>query len=59
MKAKKTGKWVFPFLLVLILLLTYTSFFGVENYYGDTRQVTFKGAKDIRWGIDIRGGVLS
>lgn len=57
MKAKKTGKWVFPFLLVLILLLTYTSFFGVENYYGDTREIYFKGAKDIRWGIDIRGGV--
>ncbi len=57
MKAKKTGKWVFPILLVFILLLTYTAFFGVENYYGDTRQITFKGAKDIRWGIDIRGGV--
>lgn len=57
MKAKKTGKWVFPFLLILILLLTYTSFFGVENYYGDAREITFKGAKDIRWGIDIRGGV--
>lgn len=57
MKAKKTGKWVFPFLLILILLLTYTSFFGIESYYGDTREITFKGAKDIRWGIDIRGGV--
>lgn len=57
MKSKKTGKWVFPFLLVLILLLTYTAFFGVSNYYGDTRQLYLKGAQDIRWGIDIRGGV--
>ena len=57
MKAKKRGKWVFPVLLVFILLLTYTAFFGVENYYGDNREIIFKGAKDIRWGIDIRGGV--
>ena len=57
MKAKKTGKWVFPILLILILFLTYTSFFGVDNYYGDIREITFKSASDIRWGIDIRGGV--
>ncbi len=57
MKTKKTGKWVFPIILVLILFLTYTSFFGIENYYGDNREIIFKGASDIRWGIDIRGGV--
>lgn len=57
MKAKVTGKWVFFVVFVLILALTYTAFFGVENYYGDTRQVYVKGANDIRWGIDIRGGV--
>ncbi len=57
MKAKKTGKWVFFVVFALILALTYTAFFGVENYYGDTRNVYFKGAEDIRWGIDIRGGV--
>lgn len=57
MKAKKTGKWVFFVIFALILALTYTAFFGVENYYGDTRNVYFKGAEDIRWGIDIRGGV--
>jgi protein-export membrane protein SecD len=48
---------VFFVVFVLILALTYTAFFGIENYYGDTRQVYVKGANDIRWGIDIRGGV--
>ena len=57
MKAKKTGKWVFFVIFALILALTYTAFFGIDNYYGDKRTVVFKGAQDIRWGIDIRGGV--
>lgn len=57
MKAKKTGKWVFFVIFALILALTYTAFFGVDSYYGDTRNIYFKGAEDIRWGIDIRGGV--
>lgn len=57
MKSKRTGKPVFFVVLILILALTYTAFFGVENYYGDTRKVYVKGAEDIRWGIDIRGGV--
>ena len=57
MKAKRTGKPVFFVIFVLILALTYCAFFGIENYYGDTREIYFKGAQDIRWGIDIRGGV--
>ncbi len=57
MKSKRTGKPVFFVVLLLILALTYTAFFGIENYYGDTRKVYVKGAEDIRWGIDIRGGV--
>ena len=57
MKSKKTGKPVFFVILALILALTYLAFFGVQNYYGDTRQVYIKGASDIRWGIDISGGV--
>lgn len=57
MKSKRKG--ILPFFLVaaLILALTFTAFFGVKNYYGDTELVYFKGANDIRWGIDIRGGV--
>ena len=57
MKFKRTGKTVVFIVFFLILALTYTAFFGIENYYGDTRQLYIKGAKDIRWGIDIRGGV--
>ena len=57
MKSKRTGKPVFFVIFILILALTYTAFFGIDNYYGDTRKVYFKGANDIRWGIDISGGV--
>ncbi len=57
MRSKRTGKPVFFVVFILILALTYTAFFGIENYYGDTRNVYVKGANDIRWGIDIRGGV--
>lgn len=57
MKSKRVGRPVFFVVFILILALTYTAFFGIENYYGDTRKVYVKGANDIRWGIDIRGGV--
>ncbi len=57
MKSKRKGKLVFFVVFILILALTYTAFFGVSNYYGDTREIYFKGANDIRWGIDIKGGV--
>ncbi len=57
MKSKKVGKPTFFVIFILILALTYCAFFGIENYYGDQRNVYIKGAEDIRWGIDIRGGV--
>ena len=57
MKSKRTGKLVFLVVFVLILALTYTAFFGIDNYYGDTRKIIFKGANDIRWGSVIKGGV--
>ncbi len=57
MKRKKTGKPMFFVVFILILALTYTAFFGIDNYYGDTKKTIFKGASDIRWGIDINGGV--
>ncbi len=57
MKSKKKGIVPFFVVLTLILALTFTAFFGVKNYYGDKEIVYFKGADDIRWGIDIRGGV--
>ena len=57
MKSKRTGKLAFFIVFILILALTGATFFGIESYYGDTRKVYVKGAEDIRWGIDIRGGV--
>lgn len=57
MKNKRASKVTFFVVFVLILALTYTAFFGVQNYFGDVRNVYIKGAEDIRWGIDIRGGV--
>ncbi len=57
MKLKRTGKPIFFVVFALILVFAFTAFFGAENYYGDNREVYFKGAKDIRWGIDISGGV--
>ena len=57
MRTKPIGKPVFFIVFILILALAVTAFFGIENYKGDTREIYLKGAKDIRWGIDIRGGV--
>ncbi len=57
MKTKKTSKLTFFVLLILITALTLTAFFGIDNYFGDTRIIYLKGANDIRWGIDISGGV--
>ncbi len=57
MKSKRTGKPVFFVVFVLILALAFTAFFGISDYYGDTKQVYLKGANEIRWGIDIKGGV--
>lgn len=57
MKSKTSRKSTFFVILALILALTYLAFFGIENYHGDIRKVYIKGANDIRWGIDISGGV--
>lgn len=55
--SKRARKSTFFIVLILIAALTFTAFFGIETYYGDTRNIIIKGANDIRWGIDIRGGV--
>lgn len=58
---KRKGKVKFFIVLALLLAFVYLAFFGasVNNYYGDNTTLHFgiKGAKDIRWGIDISGGV--
>lgn len=54
---KRVGKPVFAIVVVILALFSYAAFFGISNTYGDVETVYIKGADDIRWGIDIRGGV--
>ena len=56
-KVKKVKKPVFFIVLICILAFAYLTFFGVHSYYGDTKHTYIKGADEIRWGIDIQGGV--
>ncbi len=57
MKYKRAHKATVFIVVALILALTLTAFLGLDNYYGDKRNIYIKGARDIRWGIDISGGV--
>ena len=55
---KKKGRaWHLFVVALLILGFAYTAFFGITSQYGDTKTTYIKGAEDIRFGIDIRGGV--
>ncbi len=54
---RRGKKPVFFVVLLLIAALVYTSLFGVYGQNGDFKVTYLKGAGDIRWGIDIRGGV--
>ncbi|MCL2698023.1 MAG: MMPL family transporter [Oscillospiraceae bacterium] len=54
---KNVKKPVFFIVTAFILALSYLTIFGVYTYYGDTETVRIRGVQDIRWGIDIRGGV--
>lgn len=54
---KRTPKVMFFIVVLLIAALTYTSFFGVSKYYGDREDTVIRGASEMRFGIDIRGGV--
>jgi protein-export SecD/SecF family membrane protein len=54
---KNVKKPVFFIVVLFILSMTYLTIFGVYTYYGDTETVWVRGVRDIRWGIDIRGGV--
>ena len=53
----KGRPWQFFVVAVLIFAFAFTAFFGVSTKYGDTEKIWIKGASDIRFGIDIRGGV--
>ena len=54
---RKGKSWPLFVVAILIVLFSLTAISGVSYTYGDTKNVYVKGASDIRFGIDIRGGV--
>ena len=54
---RKGKSWPLFVVAILIVLFSLTAIFGVSYTYVDTKNVYVKGASDIRFGIDIRGGV--
>lgn len=54
---KRVSKPVFFIVAILVLALTYFAIFGYSTQYGDIKTTVIKGVNDIRWGIDIKGGV--
>lgn len=50
-------KPVFFIVFFSILIFGFLTIFGIHSQYGDTKNTYIKGLQDIRWGIDIRGGV--
>ena len=55
---KTKGKaWQLVVTALLIVVFVYTAFFGVAAKYGDVTTTYIKGARDIRFGVDIKGGV--
>lgn len=55
--SRKGRAWHFIVVAVLIVVFALTSLIGVSYQYGDIKTTYLKGASDIRFGIDIRGGV--
>ncbi len=51
---KKIGRTWFPAMVVLIFGLAYLAVFGMHTADG---SAVIRGVKDIRWGIDVSGGV--
>lgn len=54
---RRVSKSVFFFVFAAIVAMSAAAFSGVNSQWGDIKKVYIKGAEDIRWGIDIKGGV--
>lgn len=54
---KRVSKPVFFIVAILVLAFSYFAVFGFSTTYGDIETTHIKGVNDIRWGIDIKGGV--
>lgn len=53
----KIKKPVFFIVLFVIAFFSLSQVFGISSQYGDIKTTYIKSADQIRWGIDIRGGV--
>lgn len=53
----KITKPVFFIVFFVIVIFAVLSTMGIRTYYGDIKTSWVMGIDDIRWGIDIRGGV--
>ena len=54
---KKIGRPVFFVVAALIIAFSLLSTLGISTRYGDNETTIIAGIDDIRWGINIRGGV--
>lgn len=54
---RKIGKPIFFVVAALIMAFAVLSTLGISTRYGDNETTIIAGIDDIRWGIDIRGGV--
>ena len=55
--SRKGKSWHFFVVAILIAVFAWTAIGGVSYQYGDIKTTYIKGVSDIRFGIDIRGGV--
>lgn len=56
-KVRRIKKPVFFIVVVLITVFALLTFMGISTHYGDIETKIIKSTDDIRWGIDISGGV--
>ena len=54
---KRVKKPVFFVVFAIIAVFAVLATVGIHTYYGDVTTTWIRGLSDIRWGIDIRGGV--
>lgn len=54
---RRVKKPVFFIVVLLIAAFSYLTLFGIHSSYGDIEKTYIKGVDEIRWGIDIQGGV--
>ncbi|MGN0602021.1 MAG: protein translocase subunit SecF [Oscillospiraceae bacterium] len=54
---RRAKKPVFFIVLICIIGFAYLTYAGISTQYGDIKKTYIKGVDEIRWGIDIQGGV--